>query len=342
LFLVQNRGRTFFVDSQKQLNRNEEIKTPNTNISPISGLGCENYKQRPIAVMIANDNVARPLSGLTEADMVFEMQVVEDSITRLMAVYVCGSPEEIGSIRSARDDFIPLAMGLDAIYAHWGGSHFALDQLNGKVMENIDALRNPYNAFYRSARIWAPHNGFTSIKRLVNSASNLGYRLENGFEGYKHSTQNSNVVNSERITRSEATGSKTQNLSAKLKISYSKPYDVEYKYDSAKNSYLRFRGGKAEMDKNNGKQVEAKNIVVMRAKSRQIEGQYNDVEVEGEGKISVYQNGEVVEGAWGKDKADKKSKLYFLNNTGKEIEFVPGQIWVEVIEPEKSVTYVTD
>jgi len=85
--------------------------------------------------------------------------------------------------------------------------------------------------------------------------------------------------------------------------------------------------------------VEAKNIVIMRAVSRQIEGQYNDVDVEGEGEAAVYQNGEEIKARWQKDPANKFSKLYFYDEKGEEIKFVSGQIWIEIIEPGKSVEY---
>jgi hypothetical protein len=297
-------------------NKKQEEKK---DISPLNGLSCDNYNRRPIAVMLANDEVARPLSGLSEADMVFEMQVVEDSITRLMAVFVCNSPEDLGSIRSARHNFIPLAMGLDAIYAHWGGSHFALEKLNKGIADNIDAMKNPYEAFFRKLGISAPHNGFSTIEKLTASAGKLKYRLENNFEGYLHQISNS----------------KSQNPNTNVKINYAYPWNVEWEYDGEKNVYSRFRGGRAEIDKNNNQQIEAGNIVVMFAKSRPLEGQYNDVDVEGEGEIILYQNSEEIKGKWKKDRNNLKSKLYFFDESGQEVKFVPGQIWVEIIEPGK-------
>lgn len=294
-------------------------------VSPLSGLNCQNYQGRPIAVILAEDPVARPLAGLREADLIFEMPVITGEMTRLMAVYVCGRPTEIGSLRSARHDFIPLAMGCDAILAHWGGSHFALEKLNQGIMDNIDALKNPFDAFYRKSSLPKPHNGFTSMKRLIRTAEKLGYRLKNEFEGYPHSQipNKSQIPNSKRI----------------LKIDYPHPYNVEYQYNPQTNSYLRWRGNKPELDRNDGFQIEAKNIVIMRAASRQIYGQYNDVDVEGSGQCQVYQNGQVINGTWQKNKADPASKLYFLDQAGQEIPFVPGQIWIEIVEPDQEVKW---
>ena len=312
-------------EEQNQESENEG-ENESENTSPISGLECENAARRPMAVMISGNSEARPLSGLSEADLVVEMPVITGGITRMMAVYVCGDPETIGSLRSARHDFIPLAMGLDAIFAHWGGSHFALDKLNAGIMDNINAIVDYYGAFYRQPGIARPHNGFTSMKRLFKAAKRFGYRLENNFEGYPHYTDDDNSLSGD-------------NKDGILKINYPYPWNLEYRYQAKDNSYFRWRGGKKEIDKNNSEQIKAKNIVVMRAASRQIEGQYNDVDVEGEGKAIIYNNGEEISGRWKKDKNNKKSKLYFYDDSGAEIKFVPGQIWVEIVELGQGVDW---
>ena len=307
-------------------NSGNEINEPgnDTGVSPISGIKCENYKRRPIAVMLAEDPITRPLSGIGAADMVIEMPVITGSITRMMAIYQCEMPEEIGSVRSARHDYIPLAMGLDTIYAHWGGSHFALDKLDKGIIDNIDAMKNPYSAFWQKSGIPMPHNGFTSLKRLLNAAEKLGYRLENKFVGYPH------------LKKSE---SKIQ-TNGKLVIGYSGHFKVYYDYDKEDNIYRRWRDNQREIDKNNGNQVEASVVVVMRAESRMIElPDYNDVDVEGEGEAKIYQNGEEIKGFWEKTGTYSNSKLTFLNGDGKEIEFTPGKIWLEIVEPYQEVKW---
>jgi hypothetical protein len=90
------------------------------DVSPITGQACDNWNRRTIAFMQPADVAARPLAGLSQADMVIEMPAVYGSITRLMGVYGCNSPEEVGSLRSARHDFVHIAKSLGAIYVHWG------------------------------------------------------------------------------------------------------------------------------------------------------------------------------------------------------------------------------
>jgi len=322
-------NRSINIKGPKTAEDNEAFKPTNEGgVNPITGLVCENYNRRPIAVMLAMDPVTRPLSGIGAADLVIEMPVITGSITRLMAVYVCEDPKEIGSLRSARHDYIPLAMGLDAIYAHWGGSHYALDKLNAGIMDNIDALKNPYNAYWQKSGISMPHNGFSSMERLVNAAEKLGYRLINKFEGYPH--DKFSIPNSQF----------SKNSKGELTIGYGGSYRVFYEYDSKTNSYLRWRGGREEIDELTGKQVEVQNVVIMRAVSRMIEPpDYNDVDVEGAGTAVVYRNGEEINGAWKKEGRYQSTKLYFFDSKGKEIKFVPGKIWIEIVEPYQEVKW---
>ena len=308
---------------------NEKESENNYGISPISGLQCENYNRRPIAVMMAEDPVTRPLSGISQADMVIEMPVITGSITRMMAVFQCESPDEIGSVRSARHDFIPLAMGLDAIFAHWGGSHFALDKLDNGIMNNIDAMHDFFNTYYRKSDKPMPHNGFTSMDKLISAAEKFNYRLENKFEGYPHKEN----------SKFEIRNSK---LNGKLTIGYSGHYEVYYEYSPQTNAYLRWRAGEKEMDKNNNQQAEVSVVIAMRAASRMIEPpDYNDVDIEGEGEAIISQNGEQIKGSWRKEGSYSNSKLYFLDNKGKEIEFTPGKIWLEIVEPTTEIKWET-
>ncbi|MEA2097678.1 MAG: DUF3048 domain-containing protein [Patescibacteria group bacterium] len=288
--------------------------------SLINGIRCENVKARPFAVMLAGDLEAWPLSGLASADLVVEMPVVTNGITRYMAVYVCGEPAEVGSIRSARHDFIPLAMGFDAIYAHWGGSHYALDKLNNKIMDNVNALYLDGSVFYRKPGLPKPHDGFTTIKRLKEYSERIDYRMESEFEGYKFYEEENPI-----------------DKNGELNIGYPLVYEVKYIYDFEKNLYFRIKGDKIDRDKLTSEQISAKNVVIIFAASRQIEGQYNDMDIEGEGDAIVYQNGREIKGKWKKDKTNMKSKLYFYNKANEEIKFVPGTIWIQVVQTNQKV-----
>jgi len=293
-------------------------------LSPQAGeVLCKGEQQLPraIAVMLAGDIVARPLSGIGQADIVVEMPVVTGSVNRFMAIFQCKDAAEIGSVRSARDDFIPLAAAFDAVYAHWGGSHFALDQLRGGIIDDIDALRNPFGAYFRKSGIPAPHNGFTSFERLRTVAEKLGYRTTSHFSGFPAI---------ENHAQAEGHTQKTTVL-------YPASYRVVWEYDSGTGRYARRRGGTPEIDASTKQQVTAGTIVIMRTTSRQIEGQYNDIRIVGEGKATVLRLGEAVEGRWQKEASPLSAPLRFLDVAGTEIPFAEGPLWIEIIDQTESV-----
>ena len=62
-------------------------------------------KRRPLVVMIENHIDARPQSGLSQADVIYEV-VAEGGITRFASVFYCKDAPLIGPVRSARVYFI--------------------------------------------------------------------------------------------------------------------------------------------------------------------------------------------------------------------------------------------
>ena len=310
----------FIVWWNKEIIINNGISVINKDVAPkslITGLDCSNTDVRPIAVMLASDLEARPLSGISQADMVFEMPVDPTGITRFMAIFQCEKPKEIGSVRSARNDFIPLVASMKTIYAHWGGEDGALKKLDNHIIDNINALKYEGEIFYRKTGIRPPHNGFTNLDLLTKTAKNLKYDFKNSFQGYPH--------------QEKEPKKNLSNLIGQINVNYLGRYAVGWTYDSETNLYSRSRGGSAEIDKDNGQTVKAGVVIVMKTSSKFLREQYISVDVQGEGEARIYQNGGVINGKWKKDPTQLDSKLYFYDDSGKEIQFAPGKIWVEII-----------
>lgn len=339
------------IENGKSVANNEPEPMKNTGpVSPISGLPCDNWNRRPVAVMQPADVSARPAAGFSEADMVFEMPVVTASITRLMAVYVCGNPDDVGSMRSARHDYIALAKGLDAIFVHWGGSHYAIDKLKEGVIDdmncNNDGGKSSQQYCYRKPLEDLAKNhafpqvppkgddtGYAKFSKLLEGAKAFGYRMTNNFTGYPHQ----NPLSEDQRT-----------ASGHLRVAFAGPFAATYDYDRASNTYLRTWGGVADMDRNNGKRIAPSNIVVVIARSSQIiEGiQYNNVQIgdpwyddTDSGDAYYYMNGQEMKGTWKKDKSSLDSKLTFFDKNAQEVKFIPGQIWVEVLEPGQGLSW---
>lgn len=288
----------------------------------LTGTPCETPARRPYAVMLASDPEARPLSGIGAADMVFEMPVTPNGITRMMAVYQCGTPSEIGSIRSARSDFIPLAQGVDAILAHWGGEHDALAALDNHIIDNIDALAYEGSTFYRKENISRPHNGFTTLTLLRERADAFGYRASTSLAPYP---------------RVSGTPTRAQDSSGSTaSVSWPQRMDVRFSYDSAQRAYARWRGGEPEIDALTKRQVVAQVVILIHTDASFVRDQYIRVRTLGKGVATIWQGGRRISALWHKEQA--LDMLTFTDAAGKPIPLEPGTIWVLIDAPLPSVS----
>ena len=329
---------------QIQVNGISEPTTPanNGNVSPISGLACDNWNKRTYAVMQPADVAARPLAGLSQADMVFEMSAVYGSITRLMGVYGCNIPEEVGSLRSARHDFVHIAKSLDSIYVHWGRADIEefKNVLNSGIIDdmncNDDAGKSAGKYCYRkeaTGNMRGVDTGYAKFASLMQAAKDFGYHADNKFLGYPH--------------QAEAPLDQRPN-GGNLRVAYAKPFDAEYNYDKTSNSYIRTWGGTVDTDRNNSQKIAPKNVVVIIADAAPIKvgEQYVNVQIgdpwfdqTDNGVAYFYMNGKQYKGTWRKDKSKIDSKLTFTDETGQEVKFVPGQIWVDIIDPGQALRW---
>lgn len=349
-------------------NKNQSIPATSTSpvntgpVGAISGVPCENWNRRPVAVMQPVDSQARPIAGFSDADMVFEMPNPADGIfvTRLIGVYQCGTPEEVGSIRSARHDYINVAKGLDAIFVGWGGSAFALKKLDEGVIDNLDCNdqggKSASKYCFRKERtglMRIEDTGYIKFAKILEAAKDFGYRMESKFAGYLHQ---------------EDKPLEARPQGGHLRIGFPGTMEAEYEYDRETNSYKRTWGGVPDTDRTTKERIAPKNIVVAIAENEQIlssidykargvqdpwegleekktgpgniSGRYNNLEfgdpwfdTKDSGTAYYYLNGEQIRGTWKKDKSSAESKLTFFDEASREIKFVPGQIWVEVMVP---------
>jgi len=116
-------------------------------------------------------------------------------------------------------------------------------------------------------------------------------------------------------------------------------YEVTWEYDKANNNYKRINGGEPFVDWKSNTQITAKNVVVQFVEE---EGPVDTelhmyYEVVGTGDALVFQNGTVIEATWEK-KTDDSRTIYY-DESGKEISFVRGSIWIEGVPEGNDVVY---
>lgn len=83
--------------------------------------------------MINNHPKARPQTGLTEADIVYEV-LAEGEVTRFLAIFQSSNPKLIGPVRSSRDYYIELAKGYNSLYIAHGYSPEAKNYLQTVIL----------------------------------------------------------------------------------------------------------------------------------------------------------------------------------------------------------------
>lgn len=295
--------------------------TPSGNESPLSGIACANAKRRPMGVMLASDPINRPVSGFASADAVVEMPVLINNVTRLMALYQCQEPRELGSVRSTRHPFLYVQAGLDAVVVHWGGSYWALNMIKneGSVYNSISALGTGGNAFYRKSNLPAPYNGFTSYQRAWDAITAAGYRTKTILQPYPH------VDDAAESNRGEG---------GTLDIGWPGAMRVRYVYNRQTNSYDRNWGGVKMVDALDNTPISPKVLIVAHTTMNLMkQGEpYVGVGTQGSGKAEIYQNGRVIEGTWQKSEIKKEDPPHFLDASGKQVEFVRGQLWIHYVD----------
>ena len=153
------------------------------DIDPLTGLsGFKAQGKRPIAVVVNNSKPARPQWGLCTPDIVFE-GVTEAGITRMLWLYsdINKIPDKVGSLRSARHDFVEIAEGLDAIFVHWGGSKYAYSAINERNVDDLDGRSYLGRYFFRDkerTNVAIEHRGYTTREAIDKGLTKLDIRRD--------------------------------------------------------------------------------------------------------------------------------------------------------------------
>src|SRR5690625_595927 len=144
---------------------------------PLTGIEAnEPIDHRIVSVMVNNHVQARPQSGLSKADIVFEI-LAEGDITRFLALFHSEQPDVVGPVRSAREYYMNLAKDYEAIYVYHGAANFVndlvkqsgIDFLNGSIYDNDGHL------FKRESFRKAPHNSYLLYAGINEVAEGKGY-----------------------------------------------------------------------------------------------------------------------------------------------------------------------
>lgn len=141
-------------------------------VSPLSGR--PGGEGKPV-VMVKLDNtaLARPHTGLREADLVY-VEEVEWGLTRLAAMYNSSFPKVVGPVRSARVSDLEILKQFDSPGLVFSGANKTL--LSAVAKSNAVSLspNEMSNYYFRNTKKEVPHNQMLNFASLVAKAKGLG------------------------------------------------------------------------------------------------------------------------------------------------------------------------
>lgn len=347
--------------ASKKSKFNIDSSLPKTEECPLNGLFYTKKEKdiwstrRPLAIMVENSPDARPQSGISLADIVYEA-VSEGAVTRFMGVFYCGATLgniEVAPVRSARTYFIDWVSEYDALYNHVGGSNRkgdnadktdpradALGQIYRYGIKDMDQFGIGYPDCYRNPdrlgkEVATEHTMVCKSDNLYKIAQERGwnYKDEDGIawdKGFvKWKFKDDAKVDDRPDTFSVEFG---------FWENYH-DYDAKWVYDKTTNSFKRFTAGVEQKDLETEEPISVKNVIIQFSKEQaSVDANLHTLyQTIGTGEAIVFQDGVAIKGTW--QKKDRLSRTTFIDKSGKEIKFNRGQIWIEIVPIGNKITY---
>lgn len=269
------------------------------------------------SVMVENHVDARPLSGVSKANVAFEVPV-EGGITRFLLLFdATTTVNEIGPVRSARPYYVDWTTAWRAVYFHVGGSPEALDKIRSlPTFLNIDEMGSG-QYFWRDHIRYAPHNTYTSqelMTRAIDAKHVTSTPPPNAwhFQDAASSTERGTMVN--------------------IKIAYGGSYNVTWKYDANRGVYVRWQSGKLQNDKD-GSGVESENVVVIKTDAQVLDDKGRlKLRTTGNGEATGYRDGKKFLLRWRRGPGEE---MRFETQDGGEYLLTRGRTWIEVTTDDR-------
>lgn len=300
----------------------EKLEESGQSISPLTGIASDgNIDDRIVSVMVNNHPKARPQSGLSKADIVFEI-LAEGKITRFLALFQSEKPDVVGPVRSAREYYFELADGYDALYVYHGAANFVNDMIEERGIEHIDgALHdNDGNLFKRESFRQAPHNSYLQFAAVYDAAKAKKYDIKQDYKALPFMEKGDKITGDPAHHAAIAYAENEQNT-------------VEFDYDQENETYKRFNDQQQTVELESKDPVEVSNVFIIAADHEVIDKEgRRAIDLESGGNAYLLQKGKVRKVEW----ANREGRIVPVQD-GQTIGFVPGKTWVNVIPAESGI-----
>ena len=280
----------------------------------------------PVLVVKIDDTAnARPQVGLEFADVIY-IEQVEGGLTRLAAVFSSSIPPRIGPVRSARISDIELfAQYGHVAFAYSGAQRKLLPVIAAANFSDVGAMRRgptyyetdpnriqPYAMFLNAQLLMANEAAKSTV---IDTAKNVGWNFSKNLENEGFEITNATIH------------WPAQRYSAQ--------------WDATRNRWLLSVNSIPDVS-NLGKELGPTTLVIQIVSI--MPSEYGDKfggntpfsQTVGTGKAYVLRDGNVIQATW--NRMDALSPTTWVDTTGAEIKFAPGQIWVALTDKEPDFT----
>lgn len=289
--------------------------------------------QRPVAIVINNIPRALPQSGISQADIFYEV-LAEGGITRIIGIFRDFDTQKVGPIRSTRDYFVHFALDHNAVLVHHGGSPQGYSEISRLRVNNLDGMVLEGSAFFRdAARRNQPgmfeHSSYTNKENIFTSIENSGFDMypdtiqDQPFNFYEESTQPKGGIQVDAVT-----------------IPFSNSQISTFEYNKKTKEFIRYQNSKAHIDEETNEQLKVKNIIVQKVNENVIAGDTEGrlmVELIGEGEGYLITEGVYVPITW--KKSSSESPTQWFDENGNKLELNKGKTWICVFKKSNKVIF---
>ena len=321
--------------------------------------------QRITAVMVNNITRARPQRGLSDAQMLFEIKV-EGGITRFMALYNdYHDIQEVGPIRSGRDQFFQLILPWQALYIHEGESVFMTQYAKTYEYGNLNNTNgaNGYRDYQRvnwqglsyGNGLALEHTMYTSTDNIAEYIQDAGVDMDRtynstffNFVDYRSENPVRDLSASPDSGYSDKYGPVVQD-GEYVAITHSASYRTRFLYDAATTTYNMQQyysndgSWRDTIDEEYDRQLNFTNLIILYTDFEAYPGDSHDIQDVnfGDGGIGYYCYGGKIEKIyWQKGTPLEALRLYYLTEDGQcSDQLLPvniGKSYVTVVDIDEA------
>lgn len=306
-----------------------------TYVDPLTGLRVTEdvSKVRPVSLIFDNVSIAAPQSGISKMDIVVEM-MVEGGISRLIGItndYLgkdgAGTLDIFGPIRSTRHYMVSFSQAFNSLMVGAGGSPQGYDKIAALGLNYVDGVNDRYalQGFYRDVERYKNDGWEHSLMVTGKGIAKLAE-----FNSFSLTGTGKNAFNfiDEGKSMYLSGGAATHVI-----LKYSPYQQVQLVYSASAGTYFRYQHGDVpHLDAENGEQLNFRNVLILFADTRNIEGDTEgrlDVTVTGRGDGYYISDGRYVPIQW--SRAGDTSELVISGMGGEKITVNRGKTFISVV-----------